>query len=309
MKKNTKVSAAGLLLAVATLATALAPVSSSAAPVTVYFQGVSTTYRDNAGTVIAAKSGLGFSGWLTFDTALAESSNSFSSPFMTHASATTSRSCLSVVNGVCTNDYGNGAPVVLDYRVFAPFAPAGSYYALNHDGADWFDSTWRENTRLAPGVAAPDGSDTYSVGRLEQRTVLEGEVPSGLYTVDGIAQDINLALTTSGTALLTHVLDLDAAPDFAAVPLGQENFIFEYTNATSRVCPTCPNDYRLTVDSFSFGGSLTSFYVLPGMPVPEPSSFALTVVALLGGVIGARRRGHLKAPNGGRVAESWSTDR
>lgn len=242
----------GIFLAVTILVAATA----HAAPVTFNFSGVVTRASDYAADV-SSWVGMEFTGSYTVDLENAQE------PWRM-----LSRSgCAVETAGVCSQNYGNSAPVITDWSVQL----AGQAWQRIQE-SPYFSSTQSVSTSTVKNIFAGQSS-----------SVRTGD--PGTLTVESLSLNILASDFLSGAYSGDH---LDA-PDLSRT--GTTSFSMVDFGYTCRfVGRTCWNSPSYTGSSFD--GYLTSWAVVGANEVPEPSTALLIAVALGGmGWCRAKRRG------------------
>jgi hypothetical protein len=265
--------------------------STLASPYTVYFSGTTTAFYDSTGASVSGNVGQSFSGWLTFDLANAETLDNYDSSDFAYSTAYSDRGCYTLVNGVCTLDYGAIPPLVTGYAVNSPFAPPGGYQPIP-TSAYVYDYSTVQNFRAYPPANPPTGYDQYNVSRNQFQESYTGDLV-GAYQHSSIEHYFSLFPLAYDNSMFGLVSDLLATPNLANVPLGQSNLDFE-SQGLREDClfsEGCTFNGYLP-ESQHWQGTLTSLRVAPGgANVPEPMTLVLVGVALAGLGFSRRKKG------------------
>jgi hypothetical protein len=241
-----------LVASVATASLLIGVADACAAPSTVYLEGTTASYFDDfSGADVPGNVGQPFSIKVTVDVA---NGTQFSTvvPGESYRQSFGIRGCRSVVEGLCTEDFGAQLPVVTDYSVLASFAPVDGLRPIPTGDYLW-DLTSRSNRSSTGGSPM----DVYAIERHQEQCTRVAADPEGGYEEKicvGTFFWVYLS-TTVNTMFGSDVMDLDKAPNLADVPPGYVGFTYVNFERVDG-CLTVPDQEPVCATLAYFPGSV-----------------------------------------------------
>jgi hypothetical protein len=255
-----KRSAIALLMAAAGTA--------QAAPYTVYFTGTTLTQYDYATDEYLAP-GATFSGHVTFDVALAESTFADA----TREIAFGDLGCSQVLFGSCAKQWGSEPSVVTDYRLTLgsiTYLPLESVFTP-------YGTARRQNTSLA--------NEEWMAFAYQSQ--MENSGTSARFLSQNMSQSLLLSASGGSGLLADTFRNLDQGFDLSAVPIGQSNvrFVSESYSWTCTSADGCGTFNGWGANSVEMTGTLTSARFEPGTngvpaEIPEPGVLTLSALGM-----------------------------